>query len=224
LDRHSVCTDDARYPDSLTVLAEELKAHPSAVMAVSSGDVIDATGRAAMRNRGLPGLRAAVTSTEAIRRTVLAGTNIFGEPPSALFRRTALVAAGGWHTVRFSWLLDPATYCEVLLRGSLVAVPRPPWAFRISDSQESVQQMRSPSRSGHWLYEDFADRHPEMLDRHHVPIGNARAHLNAIARRIRPDARAERSHGVAGKTNGVGVPAGRKETNRLPQSGSGPGP
>lgn len=66
-----------------------------------------------LRGRGL-GMRGEVTGTEAIRRTVLAGTNIFGEPASVLFRRAALIDVGGWDG-RFPYLIDLATYCAVLL-------------------------------------------------------------------------------------------------------------
>ena len=40
-----VCADDVLYPDNLEVLVKELTAHPSALLAVSSRDVIDATGQ-----------------------------------------------------------------------------------------------------------------------------------------------------------------------------------
>ena len=62
-----------------------LTAHPSAVLAASARDIVDAAGTPVLRNRGLGGLRGEVTGTEAVRRTVLAGTNIFGEPASGLW-------------------------------------------------------------------------------------------------------------------------------------------
>jgi glycosyltransferase involved in cell wall biosynthesis len=179
-----VCADDVLYPDSLEVLVTELIAHPSAVLAVSSKDVIDATGRILLGNRGLAGLRGEVTGTDAVRRSVLAGTNIFGEPPSALFRRAALVGVGGWDP-RFPYLMDLVTYCAVLLqsKGTLVAVPRPLWAFRVNASQVSVQtQIRTQASQVINFFRALAVEYPGLLGRRHLLVGSARAHMNAIGR------------------------------------------
>jgi Glycosyl transferase family 2 len=181
-----VCADDVLYPDNLEVLVAELIAHPSAVLAVSSRDVIDATGRIVLRNLGLAGLRGEITGTDAIRRSVLAGTNLYGEPPSALFRRAALIDAGGWDP-RYPYLMDLVTYSAVLLHsgGNLVAVPRPLWAFRISASQESVRT-KARTQAGQVIdfFHVLAAEHPGLLDRRHLLVGTARARMNAIARHI----------------------------------------
>jgi glycosyltransferase involved in cell wall biosynthesis len=179
-----VCADDVLYPDNLAVLVRELTAHPSAVLAVSSRDVIDVAGRTVLRNRGLAGLRGEVTATAAIRRSVLAGTNIFGEPPTALFRRGALVAAGGWD-LRFPYLADLATYSAVLLHsnGNLVAVPQPLWAFRISGSQESVRtQIHTQAGEVIEFFRGLAAEHPGLVGRRHLLVGSARARANALGR------------------------------------------
>lgn len=181
----AVCADDVLYPDNLAVQLTELTAHPSAIIAVSSRDVIDATGRIVLRNRGLVGLRGEVTGTDAVRRSAFAGTNIFGEPPSALFRRVALVDAGGW--VDRPYIMDLATYCTALLHGngSLVAIPRPLWAFRISASQGSVRtHIQSQAGDVIGFYRELAAKHPGLLDRRHLLIGRARAHTNAVARHM----------------------------------------
>ncbi|OBJ24969.1 glycosyltransferase family 2 protein [Mycobacterium colombiense] len=179
-----VCADDVLYPDNLEVLVRELTAHPSALLAVSSRDVIDGTGKIVFRNHGLAGLRGEVAGADAIRRSVLAGTNIYGEPPSVLFRRAALINAGGWDR-RFPYILDLATYSAVLLHGngSLVAVPRPLWAFRITGSGESVRtQIRTQAGQSVGYFQKLAAEHPGLLSRRHLIVGSARAHMNAIAR------------------------------------------
>lgn len=177
-----VCGDDLLSPDSLAEQIAALEAHPSAVMAASPRDVIDAAGSPVLRNRGLAGLRGEVTGAEAIRRTVLAGTNIYGEPASVLFRRAALVDAGGWDG-RFPYLIDQATYCSVLLRGSMVAVPRSLAAFRVSESQWSVQLVRAQAEQSIAFTREFAEAHPGLLSRRDLQIANMRARTNAVARR-----------------------------------------
>jgi glycosyltransferase involved in cell wall biosynthesis len=177
-----VCGDDLLAPDSLAEQVAALEAHPAAVMAASPRDIIDAAGTPVLRNRGLAGLRGEVDGAEAIRRTVLAGTNIFGEPASVLFRRAALVEAGGWDA-RFPYLIDQATYCAVLLQGSLVAVPRTLASFRISQSQWSVQLVHAQADQAIGFSREFAATHPGLLGPHHLLVGNLRARVNAFGRR-----------------------------------------
>jgi glycosyltransferase involved in cell wall biosynthesis len=177
-----VCADDLVYPDCLAEQVAALAAHPSAVMAASTRDVIDAAGVPVLRNRGLAGLRGEVSGAEAIRRTVLAGTNIFGEPASVLFKRGALVDAGGWD-VRFPYLIDETTYCAVLLRGNLVAVPRSLAAFRVSESQWGMQLMRAQANQAIDFSREFAAAHPGLLGPRDLLVGKTRARANAVARR-----------------------------------------
>ncbi|MDT5258560.1 MAG: hypothetical protein QOD10_3640, partial [Mycobacterium sp.] len=177
-----VCGDDLLSPDSLAEQVAALEAHQAAVMAASPRHIIDAAGTPVLRNRGLAGLRGEVNGAEAIRRTVLAGTNIFGEPASVLFRRAALVDAGGWDA-RFPYLIDEATYCAVLLQGSLVAVPRALASFRVSQSQWSVQLVRAQAEQVIGFSREFAAAHPGLLGPHHLLVGNLRARANTYARR-----------------------------------------
>ncbi len=177
-----VCGDDLLSPDILAEQVAALEANPAAVMAASPRDVIDAAGTPVLRNRGLAGLRGEVNGAQAIRRTVLAGTNIFGEPASVLFRRAALVDAGGWDG-RFPYLIDQATYCAVLLRGSLVAVPRPLAAFRVSQSQWSVQLVRAQAEQAIGFSREFAAANPGLLGPRHLLVGTMKARANAVARR-----------------------------------------
>jgi glycosyltransferase involved in cell wall biosynthesis len=177
-----VCGDDLLSPDSLAEQVAALEAHPAAVMAASPRDVIDAAGTPVLRNRGLAGLRGEVGGTEAIRRTVLAGTNIFGEPGSVLLRRAALVDAGGWDG-RFPYLIDQATYCAVLLRGNLVAVPRALASFRVSQSQWSVQLVRAQAEQAIGFSRELAAAHPGLLGPRHLLVGGLRARANAYGRR-----------------------------------------
>jgi glycosyltransferase involved in cell wall biosynthesis len=177
-----VCGDDLLYPECLGEQVTALAAHPSAALAASPRDVIDAAGEVVLRNRGLAGLRGEVGGAEAIRRTVLAGTNIFGEPAAVLFKRDALVDAGGWDA-RFPYLIDESTYCAVLLRGNLVAVPRSLAAFRVSESQWSVRLVRAQADQAIGFSREFAAAHPGLLGRRDLLVGTVRARANAVARR-----------------------------------------
>ena len=177
-----VCGDDLLYPNCLERQVQALIDHPAAVLAASSKDVIDATGAMLIRNRGLAGLHGEVDGADAIRKSLRAGTNILGEPASVLFRRQALVAAGGWDG-RLPYLLDQATYSAVLLRGNLVAVPGPLAAFRVSNSQWSVRLVREQADQFIGFHRSFSAQHPGLLSSSDLAIGGLRARFNAVARR-----------------------------------------
>jgi hypothetical protein len=100
-----------------------------------------------------------------------------------LFKRDALVDAGGWDA-RFPYLIDEATYCAVLLRGNLVAVARSLSAFRVSESQWSVQLVRAQANQAIGFSREFAAAHPSLLGSRDLLVGAVRARANAVARRV----------------------------------------
>ncbi|WP_082129461.1 glycosyltransferase family 2 protein [Mycobacterium haemophilum] len=206
-----VCGDDVLYPDCLAMQVAALVAHPSAVLAASSRDIIDAVGTLVMRDRGLKGLSGEIAGDEAIRRTVRAGTTIFGEPVSVLFRRSVLADAGGWDS-HVSYVIDLATCCAVLLLGNLVTVPGPLAAFRLSQSQWSVQLVHAQADQAIGLFRELAATHPGLLKRRDLLVGSARARMNALGRRVvyrwlgsrmGSDSHAGRNRGVVTRSPGL---------------------
>ena len=183
-----VCGDDLLTPDALERQVAAFDAHDDGhddgvVMVASSRDVVDASGRTIVRDLGLGGLAGRVPGTEAIRRSVLRGANIFGEPACVLVRRTALEAAGRWHG-NPGYLIDQATYSRVLLQGDLAAVPGPLAAFRVSATQWSVALSREQARSAAEMHRQLREMCPELLSARDVRIGNAMAALRAVQRRL----------------------------------------
>jgi glycosyltransferase involved in cell wall biosynthesis len=177
-----VCGDDLIHPELVEAQVSALDAAPSADLAAARRDIVDADDRPVIRGRGLAGLTGLVDGRAAIRTTVRAGTNIFGEPGCVMFRRAALERIGWWDD-RFPYLIDQATYTRVLLDGDLVAVDRSLAAFRVSDSQWSVRLARSQAQQAiayhHWL----RDEHPEVVSPADVRRGDVAARAMAAARR-----------------------------------------
>ena len=75
-----VCGDDLISPDALELQVKALEDNPGAVIVSSRRDLVDANGRLFLKGRGLQGVSGRVSGRDAIRATVLAGSNIFGEP------------------------------------------------------------------------------------------------------------------------------------------------
>lgn len=178
-----VCGDDLLAPSAIREQVAAMDQNPGAVMVASPRDLVDAKGRLFMRKRGLAGLRGRVSGREAIRRSVRAGSNIFGEPACVLLRRELLVREGGWDN-SFPYLIDQATYTKVLMHGDMVALPSTLASFRINAAQWSVKLMKDQAAQAIAFHHDLRSRVPGLLATDDVAIGNARARLMAYARRI----------------------------------------
>jgi len=179
-----VCADDLIYPEMLARQVEAFdRADEGVVMVASPRDVVDASDRPVLRNLGLLGHRGRMDGRVALRRSVLAGANIFGEPCCVLLRRAVLHDIGGWHGDP-GYMIDQATYSRALLRGDLVATPGPLAAFRLSATQWSVDLAKEQARSAAELHRQLEEMAPGLLSRADVTRGNAMAALRAVQRRL----------------------------------------
>jgi glycosyltransferase involved in cell wall biosynthesis len=178
-----VCGDDIIYPHCLRDQVAAMDAHPSVVLVAGRRDLIDARGGILMSARGLAGLTGRVPGRVAARHTVVAGSNIFGEPACVLFRRDALVRAGGWDG-RHPYVIDEATYVKVLLTGDLLAIDSALAAFRLSSQQWSVHLARQQSAQVIGFHHDLASGAPGLLSRADLWRGDAMARVLAFVRRL----------------------------------------
>ena len=177
-----VCGDDLI---ASTLVAEQLaalEANPGATLSACSRDVVDVRDKPVVRGRGLGGFRGLVNGRAAIRRTVISGTNIFGEPACVLMR-TATLEHVGWWDSRFPYLIDEATYTRVLLEGDFVAVPESLASFRVSDSQWSVRLANSQADQASAFHSWLHDEHPDVISGFDLWRGNVAARVTALLRR-----------------------------------------
>jgi glycosyltransferase involved in cell wall biosynthesis len=177
-----VCGDDLLHSDAIADQLAAIEGDDSVVLVASARDIVDAHGRPIVRRRGLYGLRGKVSGSEAIRTTVIAGANIFGEPACVLMRRSALESAGWWDDT-FPYLIDESTYARVLLAGDFVALPKSLASFRVNGGQWSVrlaaQQSAQASRFHAWV----RATHPSIVSARDVAVGDIRAWGMALVRR-----------------------------------------
>ncbi len=97
-----VCADDVATPDCLERQVRALDDNPTAVLASSSRTIVDSRGRKLFVRNGI-GRSGLYPGRAMIRRCIMAGTNIIGEPVNAMWRRTAMEEVG---------VFDPAVvYC-----------------------------------------------------------------------------------------------------------------
>lgn len=178
-----VCGDDIIYPDCLGDQVAAMDANPSVVLVAARRDLIDARGAPLVSGRGLAGLTGRVPGRVAARHTVVAGSNIFGEPACVLIRRDALVHAGGWDA-RHPYVIDEATYVRVLLTGDFLGIDKALAAFRLSSSQWSVHLAREQSNQVIGFHHQLAHEVPGLLSRADLWRGDAMTRVMAHVRRL----------------------------------------
>lgn len=178
-----VCGDDLIAPTAIEEQVAAFDAHPSAVLVASQRDLVDSRGDVFIKSRGLQGISGLVDGAKAVRATVLAGANIFGEPACVLFRRDLLAAEGGWDNTH-PYLIDEATYSRICLHGDVVAIRRSLASFRISASQWSVRLAKQQSDQAKAFHEEIAAKHPGILSRVDLAVGNFKAVGMSYARRF----------------------------------------
>jgi hypothetical protein len=160
-----------------------MDANPSVVLVAAQRDLIDARGAILMTGRGLAGLSGRVAGRKAVRHTVVAGSNIFGEPACVLLRREVLQDAGGWDGAH-PYVIDEATYVNVLLRGDFLGIGTPLAAFRLSSSQWSVHLVREQSQQVIGFHHALAQDTAGLLSKTDLLRGDTRAQVMAYARRL----------------------------------------
>lgn len=178
-----LCGDDLLYPAIVSRQVEALSAAPTASIAASSRDIVNSQGKVVMRNRGLKGLNGVLPGQEVIRRTVVAGANLLGEPGSVMFVRKSLEDIGYWDS-RFPYLIDEATYIRALLVGDLVAVPGPLAAFRLSETQWSARLIHEQADQTMRFHSSLHQERPDIIRFADLKRGNARARRAAQGRRL----------------------------------------
>ena len=178
-----VCGDDLLDPTIVEKQLAAMLAEPGAVLAASPRDIVDANGTPVIKNRGLAGLIGVHEGTTAIRKTIMSGTNIFGEPGCVLMRRAALEKAGWWDS-RWPYLIDETSYSNVLLQGKFVGVPGSLAGFRISDSQWSVRLVNEQAEQAIGFHTWMRESHPSVLSNLDLRVGNVRARVMAQVRRL----------------------------------------
>ena len=178
-----VCGDDLIAPNALGRQVAALDANPSAVLVACKRDLVDADGKVVIAARGLGSLDGLVSGRDAVRASVLAGTNLFGEPGCVMFRRELLVKAGGWDNSH-PYLIDQASYSAIMMQGDMVALRESLASFRINAGQWSVRLMNDQARQAIDFHNSLAASHPGLLSPAALTLGNLKARLMAHARRL----------------------------------------
>lgn len=177
-----LCSDDVLAPKALEAVVSALGANPEATYAATRRDVIDESGRTLRRSRGLWPNATTSSGAAALRRFVKSGTNLFGEPSFGLYRTGALLAAGGFDP-RWSYLIDVASYRDVLATGAFVPVKETLGAFRVRGESWSASLIGKQASETQAMVREIGQLPWVNATGGEILIGQARAGVNALARR-----------------------------------------
>lgn len=128
--------DDLLAPECLEHQVRALEEHPEAVLAFGKRRIITPNGRQLM-TRGGPWPEGLVAPASVVRRCVLAGTNLIGEPSAVLFR-TALGQRIGGFDGRLPYVIDLDYWLRLLAQGPAYSLDAALTSFRLSRAQWSA--------------------------------------------------------------------------------------
>jgi glycosyltransferase involved in cell wall biosynthesis len=131
-----VCADDLIYRHAIATEVAILDANSDVVMTAAQRAIIDDNDRTVIKARGLGRMKGKVDGGDAVRRAVAAGTNLFGEPTTAMVRTSALADVGPFDGTHM-YCIDFDMWARVLQKGKLFAIREPLGAFRVGELSNS---------------------------------------------------------------------------------------
>jgi glycosyltransferase involved in cell wall biosynthesis len=178
-----LAADDLLFPECLERQTAPLEEFPSVVLVAGPRDIIDETGRVLLRGRGLPRMSGVIAGGPVLHRMVRTGTNLIGEPPFALIRKTSLERCRPFSD-ELPYLVDLDLWCQLLQQGDLYAVGEAVGAFRVRLASESVAEALTQGRQSRALYRRLRRELPMVVSETDVALGSARAAVLAHMRRL----------------------------------------
>lgn len=145
-----VCADDLITRDSIEVQVKIAMENRSCRMVCTLRDIVSPSGNVLKYGHGLEGLDGLVEGRRALRKCMIAGTNLFGEPAAVLFQGDAIRSSMPW-VEDIPYLTDLATYEKVLRQGDLFALKESQASFRLSNTSWSARILKEqPQQFALW--------------------------------------------------------------------------
>jgi len=131
-----LCADDVLMPDCLQRQVQALQKHPNVVLAAGSRVIINQKGNRLFTRNGIRS-RGIHTGSSMIRRCILAGTNIIGDPVCVMWRRTGIDQLG-FFDPSILYCTDLEYWLRLLSIGDLYYDTAPVAFYRIHKSSAGV--------------------------------------------------------------------------------------
>lgn len=127
-----LCADDVLMSDCLQRQVQALQMYPTVVLAAGSRVIINGKGVRFFTRNGI-GATGVYKGNKLIRRCILSGTNIIGDPVNVLWRRSAMGEAGKFDP-DVLYCTDVEYWLRLLFEGDLFYDQEPVGYYRIHAS------------------------------------------------------------------------------------------
>lgn len=170
--------DDVLFPECITEQVTLLESSEELSLVFCARQVVTASGTPLLTARFYKDQR--VNNSELLKRCILSGTNVIGEPGAVLFRKS-IADEVGWFDGKKPYVIDLNYWIRLLNHGHAIAIEKPLCTFRI-DNNLSV-------RLGFRRFRQYIAMIDEMqaigqFSPVVVIVGKCRALLNEFLRRI----------------------------------------
>lgn len=125
-----LCADDYLMSTCLRDQVNILDKHQEVCAVISLRNIVNSKSRTIIKSHGGGGLEGIQEGSHAIRKSLIIGTNIFGEPSSLMFRRKDLIENLPWDS-KLPYMLDFELYSRMFIGKKLYFSNSIHTAFRI---------------------------------------------------------------------------------------------
>jgi glycosyltransferase involved in cell wall biosynthesis len=124
-----LCADDVMMPDCIERQVRGLEQQPTAAIAAGSRTIINSAGRRLFVRNGI-GRSGLYDGRGMIRRCIMSGTNIIGDPVNVMWRRSAMEQVGSFDP-EVVYCTDVEYWLRLLGVGDLIYDSKPVGLYRI---------------------------------------------------------------------------------------------
>ena len=178
-----LCQDDLINENCLDISIRVMEENPSVVLVTGRRAIINQNGRTIINSRGNQGLENLVNGYDAVRMLTKKGTNIICEPSIVLYRMEAFTKTSGFDA-SWSYLIDVASYVEVLKHGDLYCVDSIMGSFRISNLSWSSRLLNTQAREFRRFVKGIAQQHNFHFGKILILRSCIAITINTVLRRI----------------------------------------
>lgn len=147
--------DDLFHPQKVERMAHYFTGYPSVSLVTSFRDLIDGAGRPILPILGTHRLfedDTVVLGNSMAEAMLKQGTNLIGEPTTAMFRRRDIGAGFGRFCNRqYQTMSDTATWMTLLHNRHCVYLPQPLSSFRLHGGQDQRKKSTAINANCEWL-------------------------------------------------------------------------
>jgi glycosyltransferase involved in cell wall biosynthesis len=146
--------------------------------------IINSTGKKLFQKK-IPGTEGYLNGRLWIKKTMMAGSNLIGEPGAILFKQEIAQKTSGFQVEKeLSYVVDLNFWFKLLLLGDLFMIKEPLFSFRISKSSESAGYGKNQAISFNRLIDKYIQNNSLHLTRFQIWKGKTFSKLLSFVRNL----------------------------------------